>query len=116
MFLLRKKQEVRGAREGGRGTVVCDRFLVWRVRARAQPCPSPPTINTLLLQVDENGNPIVYKKAKLGQANKMYYNEEVSAAPRQQRNAASPCCCCRCCLLLSCCLRRARRSLRCCTI
>ena len=28
-------------------------------------------------QVDENGNPVVYKKAKLGQANKMYYNEEV---------------------------------------
>jgi len=43
--------------------------------------------------VGEDGKPVVYKKAKLGDNNKMYYNEEVRGAGwgcRQRR-----CCCSR---------------------
>jgi hypothetical protein len=48
--------------------------------------------SALLLQVGEDGKPVVYTKAKLGEQNKMYYNEEVLGAEdlgRRQSFAAT---------------------------
>jgi hypothetical protein len=41
-------------------------------------------------QVGEDGKPVVYKKAKLGNSNKMYYNEEVRVCGW----VSSTLCCC----------------------